>query len=103
MSDLTEVLRIAREEYEGETYDDLKVEISDAFMGETGDLVREHARFVLAVREMQDELARVHHWHGKCHECGSDPCQSFWSEQRKCCPDCTHGKGSSYRVMAEGS
>lgn len=30
---------------------------------------------------------------GYCLECGSMPdyCRKIWAEQRKCCPDCTHG------------
>jgi hypothetical protein len=30
---------------------------------------------------------------GCCLECGSMPdyCRKIWAEQRKCCPDCTHG------------
>jgi hypothetical protein len=41
------------DEYEGTTYEDLCAEISDGYMGETGDLVREHARSVLEVRQLR--------------------------------------------------
>jgi hypothetical protein len=52
--------------YEGQTYADLQQEISDDFMGETGDLIREHARAVLTQRsllalvgQLQGQLDRV--------------------------------------------
>jgi hypothetical protein len=38
-------------DYEANNYGDLCAELSDIFMGETGDLIREHARAVLALRE----------------------------------------------------
>jgi hypothetical protein len=47
-------------DYEGTTYEELCSEISDGFMGETGDLVREHAQLVLSVRDMSARIASSH-------------------------------------------
>ncbi len=45
-------------------------------------------------REVQAQLAgRVASKRGdKCKGCGGGDCSRLWAQQKKCCPDCTHGK-----------
>lgn len=60
-----------------------------------GDSVR--AIRVALLDEVEDErgqtlpvaLAVVRRKYGICGGCGSRPCCALWSQQRKCCPDCT--------------
>lgn len=46
-------------DYEATDYTGLQVEISDVFTGETGDLIREHAKAVLALRELNAAVTDV--------------------------------------------
>lgn len=45
-------------DYEATTYEGLQAEIGDDFLGETGDLIREHARAVLVLRAIKDRMDR---------------------------------------------
>lgn len=54
---MSESVREILSNYEGKTYADLTLEISDAFTGETGDLIREHAKLILALTAVDRALA----------------------------------------------
>jgi len=45
-----------RDDFEGTTWDELRSEISDGYMGETGDLCRDFATAILTVRRLLAEL-----------------------------------------------
>lgn len=58
----------------------------------TKDYYTEHSKHFVSVDTRLLVRAHAAYSGQACGGCGSPNCSSLWPSQRKCCPDCTHGR-----------